>query len=195
MWIYFAIAFKPLFCSQSPKGICHLCLLCNLLGVFHSNLQSDLHLNPFGLFGLKMTSQNNILQSRPSSSVSLTKVFRSVGCGTMFERSAFQCWFTRYPGSNRLICQMRRKWTADNPYKFTTSDRKWVCAPMCVHVWQTGICNVSFWSFKSCGVFPPCTVWKTEERSEESVRHQRRLVWWRTGLFHGYFNPLSDRSR
>lgn len=87
----------------------------------------------------------------------------SVGCGKAFKRSAFQCRFTRYPASKRLMCQMRRKWTADNPYKIIISDRKWVC----VHVWQTGICHVNVWRFKSCGVFPPCTVWKTEERLED----------------------------
>ncbi len=61
------------------------------------------------------------------------------------------------------ISCFKKTWTADNPYKIIISDRKWVC----VHVWQTGVCHVNVWRFKSCGVFPPCTVWKTEERLKD----------------------------
>lgn len=128
MWIYFPIAFKPLFCSRSPRGICHLCLLCKLLGVRCSNLQSDLHLYPFGLFvffGLKFghnTFQNNILQSSLfalvlSSSQGLWVVARTL------KRTTFQCWFAWFPGWKNLILCV--KWEENEKPTIPTNNNKW----------------------------------------------------------------------
>lgn len=156
MWIYFAIAFKALFCSRSPRGICPLCLLCNLLGVCRSNLQHDLHLNPFGLFvffGLQIWPFETTCCNMSSRERGLLHGVQKISLSMSI--CLISCFKKTYMPNEKKV----------NSWQPLRNNNKWqevgVHLNLCVHVWQTGICHVNVWRF------PSCTVWKTEERSED----------------------------
>ncbi len=184
MWMYFAIAFKALFCSRS-RGESVTCVCFVVCLVFASQIFKVTYIS--ALFGLKIWPFETTYykEARP---VRFGLPRQNLREWVVKRRSKDQPFNVDLPD---ILVQKdlsnEKKVNSRQPLQNNKWQEVGVLCP-CVFMYDRQ--EFFMWTFEDL----KAAVHSVKNRGTFGG-HQTRLVWWRTVPFHAHFNPLSDRSR